>query len=135
MTRRRLVSAAITFGFGLVLVTLIGGSWLLAERTRQTALRAADATLQNAALIVESVVNHQLLQVDGALVSLPALFAAIASNGQAVDSQSAGRLLSGLNFQTFAFRDIILLRSRRWDMGFRSAEIPGTKNFRSICSA
>ena len=110
MTRRRLVSAAIAFGFGLVLVTLIGGSWLLLERTRQTALRAADATLQNAALIVESVVNHQLLQVDGALASLPALFAAITGNGQAVDARSAGRLLGGLNFQTFAFRDIILLR-------------------------
>src|SRR5208337_5467170 len=102
MTRRRLVSGAIACGFGLVLVTLIGGSGLLLERTRETALRAADATLQNAALIVESVVNHQLLQVDGALVSLPVLFATIASNEQAVDAQSAGRLLSGLNFQTFA---------------------------------
>jgi diguanylate cyclase (GGDEF)-like protein len=110
MARRRFVRGAIAFGFGLVLLTLIGGSWLLLQRTQQTALRAADATLQNAALIVESVVNHQLLQVDGALVSLPALLATIARDGQAVDAQSAGRLLSGLNFQTFTFRDIIMLR-------------------------
>jgi hypothetical protein len=84
MRRRHLVRAAIACGFGLLLAILIGGSWLLLERTRQTALRAADAKLQNAALIVESIVNHQLLQVDGALVSLPALFAAAAGNGQPV---------------------------------------------------
>jgi diguanylate cyclase (GGDEF)-like protein len=92
------------------MLTLIAGSLLLMQRTRQTALHAAGATLQNAALIVESVVNHQLLQVDGALVSLPALFATISRDGQVVDARSAGRLLSGLNFETFTFRDIIMLR-------------------------
>jgi diguanylate cyclase (GGDEF)-like protein len=104
------VGAAIAFGFGLVLLTLIGGSLLLLQRTRHTALHAADVTLQNAALIVESVVNHQLLQVDGALVSLPALFATIARDGQVIDTRSATRLLGGLNFETFTFRDIIMLR-------------------------
>ena len=65
---------------------MIGGAWFLLERTRQTALHAADATLQNAALIVESVVNRQLLQVDGALVSLPTLFSTVTQRGQEVNA-------------------------------------------------
>ncbi len=109
MRGRRSLGKVIVAGFALVVLSLIGGSWILLERTRQTALHTADATLQNAALIVESVVNRQLLQVDGALASLPALFATLAKDGLDVDPQSAGRLLRGLNFQTFAFRDIIIL--------------------------
>jgi diguanylate cyclase (GGDEF)-like protein len=103
------LNRTIAFCIVLVLLTLVGGSWFLLEHMRQTALKAADATLQNAALIVESVVNRQLLQVDGALVSLPALFATVAKEGQGVNAQSAGRLLSGLNFQTFAFRDLVII--------------------------
>src|SRR5208337_2036156 len=110
MTKRRLLGGSVAFAFGMVLLTLIGGSLLLLTRMPETALHAANATLQNAASIVESVVNRQLLQIDGALVSLPALLATIAKDERDVDAQSAGRLLSGLNFQTFAFRDIILLR-------------------------
>jgi diguanylate cyclase (GGDEF)-like protein len=111
MMGRRPFDRAIAFGFGLVVLILIGGAWLLLERTRQSALRAADTTLQNAMRIVESVVNRQFLQVDGALASLPALFESIATAGLSVDARSAVRLLRGLNFQTFAFRDIILLRT------------------------
>jgi diguanylate cyclase (GGDEF)-like protein len=110
MSRRHFPGRTVTFCIWLVLITLIGGSSLLLERMRQTALHAADATLQNAALIVESVVNRQLLQVDGALVSLPALFAAVAKEGQEVNTPFANRLLRGFNFQTFAFRDIIMVR-------------------------
>jgi diguanylate cyclase (GGDEF)-like protein len=107
---RHSLGIAIAIGFGLVVSTLIAGSWILLERTQQTALHAADTTLQNAALIVESVVNRQFLQVDGALASLPALFATLATDGSDFDPQSARRLLHGLNFQTFAFRDILLVR-------------------------
>jgi diguanylate cyclase (GGDEF)-like protein len=110
MIRRHLLGGAISFCFGLVFLTLIGGSWFLLERTRQTALHEADATLQNAALVVEGVVNRQLLQVDGALVTLPALVATVAKDGQDFDVGSAGRLLRAFNFQTFAFRDIIMVR-------------------------
>lgn len=110
MTGRRSLGRAIVFGFGLIVSSLIAGSWILLERTRQIALHTADTTLQNAALIVESVVNRQFLQVDGALASLPALFATVAKDGSGVEPQSVGRLLRGLNFQTFAFRDIIILR-------------------------
>ncbi len=73
-------------------------------------MHAADATLQNAALIVESVVNRQLLQVDGALVSLPTMFSTVAREGQEINAATASRLLRAFNFQTFAFRDIILIR-------------------------
>lgn len=110
VTGRRSLGRAIVFGFGLIVSSLIAGSWILLERTRQIALHTADTTLQNAALIVESVVNRQFLQVDGALASLPALFATVAKDGSGVEPQSVGRLLRGLNFQTFAFRDIIILR-------------------------
>lgn len=96
--------------FCLVLLTLIGGSWFLLDQTRQVASRATEATLRRASLLVTSIINRQLLQVDGALVSLPALFSAAAKDGQDVDVISAGRLLRGFNFQTFVFRDIILLR-------------------------
>ena len=109
MIRRRPLDLTIAICIGLVVTILIGGSWLLLQRTRQTALSAADARLQNTSLIVESVVNRQLLQIDGALASLPALFATVANEGQDLNAQSASRLLRGINFQTFAFRDIIML--------------------------
>ena len=108
---QRFLVRAIALGFGFVAFTLVSGAWILLDRTRQTALHAADMALQNAALIVQSLVNRQFLQIDGALASLPALFAAVARNGADSDPQSAGRLLRGLNFQAFAFRDIIMLRS------------------------
>ena len=110
MIGRRFLGWAIAGGFGLVALTLIAGAWLLLDRTRQTALHAADTTLQNAMLIVESVINRELLQVDGALASLPTLFATVIRDGGNIDPQSAERLLRGLNFQAFAFRDIVLLR-------------------------
>ena len=90
-------------------MTLIGGSALLLQRTHQTALNAANVTLQNAASVIESVVNRQLLQVDAALVSLPTMLATAAADGQDLNAQSASRLLRGLNFQAFAFRDLLLV--------------------------
>ena len=111
MIGRQYFSNVIIFCFCLIVVTLIGGSWLLLKHTRQATLHAADLGLQNTALIVESVVNRQLLQVDGALVSIPTLFSTTAKDGQEVNAQSAERLLRGFNFQTFAFRNLIMLRS------------------------
>jgi diguanylate cyclase (GGDEF)-like protein len=108
---RHSLGGTIGFCITLVIVTLVGGSWILIDRTRLTAIHSADETLQNAALIVESVVNRQLLQVDGALASLPALFDALTKEGQDVNAVSASRLLRGLNFQTFAFRDIIMVHA------------------------
>jgi diguanylate cyclase (GGDEF)-like protein len=104
------IRRAVALGASLILGTLVGGSALLLERTRQTALHAVDTTLQNAALVVENTINRQLLQVDGALASLPALFAAVASKTGDIDQQSAALLLRAFNFETFAFRDLLLLR-------------------------
>ena len=110
VSRRYSVGGIVAFCILLVLTTLIGGFWFLLVCTRQTALRAAETTLQNAALIVESVINRQLLQVDGALVSLPTLFSTVATDEGTVNAASASRLLRGFNFQTFAFRDILMVR-------------------------
>jgi diguanylate cyclase (GGDEF)-like protein len=111
MVSGRRMRLGVAFGASLILGTLIGGSALLLERTRQTALHAADTTLQNATLVVENTINRQLLQVDGALASLPALFAAVASQNGETDQQSATRLLRSFNFETFAFRDLLLLHA------------------------
>ena len=147
----RIVTKKLHFGvaalicIGLVLLTLTGGSWYLLERSRQTALRAAETTLQHAALIVESVINRQLLQIDGALVSLPALFTTLAKGGDAVDAAAASRLLRGMNFQAFAFRDIILVnadgkiwasaRPNPWSGNFPSAQLdPASTALRGTAS-
>jgi diguanylate cyclase (GGDEF)-like protein len=109
MSARRM-RLTVALGASLILGTLIGGSALLLERTRQTALHAVDTTLQNAALVMENTINRQLLQVDGALASLPALFVAVAGQNGEIDQQSATRLLRSFNFETFAFRDLLLIR-------------------------
>ena len=104
----RIVTKKLHFGvaalicIGLVLLTLTGGSWYLLERSRQTALRAAETTLQHAALIVESVINRQLLQIDGALVSLPALFTTLAKGGGAVDAAAASSTTAASSISTTA---------------------------------
>jgi PAS domain-containing protein len=100
----------ILLGTGLILGILFSGSAMLLERSRQTALNAAGASVQNAALVVENTINRQLLQVDGALASLPALFATVAGQTGELDQQSATRLLQSVNFGTFAFRDLLLVR-------------------------
>ena len=110
MNRHRLLAIGIAGCIGLVLSTLIGGCWFLLERTRETSLHAANVTLQNAALMTERVVNRQLLQVDGALVNLPELFATTVQDGQKLDPVTAGRILRAFNYQTFDFRDILLVR-------------------------
>jgi hypothetical protein len=101
---------AVVLGASLILGTLIGSSALLLERTGQTALHSVDTKLQNTALIVENTINRQLLQVDGALASLPALFVAVTSQVGEIDQQSGTRLLGSFNFATFAFRDLLLIR-------------------------
>ena len=134
VTARRSLGRAIVFGFELVVLSLVGGSWILLERTRQTALHAADTTVQNASLIVESVVNRQFLQVDGALASLPALFETVSKDGSDVDPQSARRLLQGLKF-----RPLPSATSSCCDQTERSGRPPdqvrGTANSPLICTS
>ncbi|MBS0643967.1 MAG: EAL domain-containing protein [Acetobacteraceae bacterium] len=92
------------------MATLAAGTWFLSAHNRETALKAAEANLRQASLIVESVVNHQFLQVDGALASLPPLIGGVLNGQEPVEQRTVNHLLRGFNFQAFAFRDIILLR-------------------------
>ncbi|HVY13841.1 MAG TPA: EAL domain-containing protein [Rhodopila sp.] len=93
----------------LILIILASGAWFLTKHNHQTALRAAENNLRQSSLIVESVVNHLFLQVDGALASVPALLAAADTGNEPLEPKVVTRLLRGLNFQTFAFRDIMVL--------------------------
>ena len=93
MTPAQHLRLGILLGTGLLLGVLFSGSAMLLERSRQAASNAARATVQNAALVVENTINRQLLQVDGALASLPALFTAMAGETGELDQQSAARLL------------------------------------------
>src|SRR4051812_28648576 len=106
----RRISIALALGTALLLGTLVLGCVFFLQRTQQTALRTAETTLQNSALVVANTINRQLLQVDGALVSLPALFAAVGDQKGEIDPQLAQRLLRAFNFETFSFRDLMLAR-------------------------
>jgi diguanylate cyclase (GGDEF)-like protein len=110
MIKHHIFGTAIAICIGLALTTVIGGSYLFLQRTYQARLAAADMTLQNAALVVERVVNRHLLQVDSALVSLPDLFPIAAQDALDFDPASASRLLRTFNHETFNFRDILLVR-------------------------
>jgi diguanylate cyclase (GGDEF)-like protein len=102
---------AVVCGAALLLGTLICGSALVLKNARQTALHAAEMRLQNSASVVTNGINRQLLQVDGALVSLPSLFAAVDGDQKTeIDPNLAGRLLRAFNFETFSFRDLLLVR-------------------------
>jgi diguanylate cyclase (GGDEF)-like protein len=90
----------------LILAILAAGTALLVLRWEEATRRAADAALERSAQAVENALNRQLLQVHGALASLPTLLAAAKASPQ---SPLAAELLRGLNFQTLAFRDLMLV--------------------------
>lgn len=100
---------AVASGAALRLGTRIVGSVLVLDHTRQTALSAAEATPQNSALAVASEINRELLQVGGALVSLPALFSAF-DRGGSPDAPSTQKMLQAVNHETFSLRDLLLVR-------------------------
>jgi diguanylate cyclase (GGDEF)-like protein len=107
---RREDGRTIILGAALLLVVLIIGTTMLLLRTQESAVRTARTSLQNVAAIVESSLNRQLLQVDGALVSMPSLFSLVSSTNHPINAASASRVLRGFNFQTFLFRDLLLAR-------------------------
>ncbi len=104
------LKAAVGLGTGLVLLTLLGGVLVFLEQSRSTAVRNAKAELERNVRVAENIFNRQLLQVDGALASMPTLLsnAARAADGP-ISPEKATQLLFGLNFQTFAFRDLVLV--------------------------
>ena len=125
----RRIGIIVALGATLLLATLVCGSALFLERARQTALHAANTTLQNATLVVTTTINRELLQVDGALVSLPSIFATAGDQKGDVDPEAARRLLRAFNFETFSFRDLLLVRpdgsdGRQRDRGRRIQRLP-----------
>jgi len=127
MPRNRLRTAVLVGTAAIMLTLLAGMSWLL-SRTWDTTLDNASATLERSARLAESIVNRQMLQVDGAIASLPALLGG-EMRGATVTPEMAGRLLQGMNFQTFAFRDVIIVRDDGtvWASGrprHRSRQLP-----------
>ncbi|CAH1672385.1 Diguanylate cyclase (GGDEF) domain-containing protein [Hyphomicrobiales bacterium] len=84
----------------------VGGSHLVRQR-EQAAWRAAEQSLESSAVAVENAFDRQLLQVDGALASFATLFDLAQIDPR--QREPASRLLRGLNFQTMAFRDLLLI--------------------------
>lgn len=102
--RLKMVVAA---GTGLILLTVAAGTALLIDRGERAAMATAATGLERSAQAVENALNRQLLQVHGALASLPSLFAAAKATPQS--SALAAELLGSLNFQTLAYRDLMLV--------------------------
>jgi diguanylate cyclase (GGDEF)-like protein len=115
-TRLRL---AVVLGSLLLLLTLNGAAWWVVGRMSDTASQSAKGSLQSTADIIAATVNRQLLQVDGALASIGRLTNIVSGTapvqsggGQSgeLNDEAASRLLRGLSFQTFSFRNLLLAR-------------------------
>lgn len=94
-------------GTAIILAVVAAGTAVLLDRAERAALTAADASLERSARAVENTLNRQLLQVHGALASIPTLFDA--ANATPRDTAVATELLRSLNFQTLAYRDLLLV--------------------------
>ena len=91
-----------------IFLLLIGiGTVVFVDRSEREAAEAAAAALELSALAVENALNRQLLQVHGALASLPRLFEAAGASPWTLNIPNA--LLESLNFQTLAYRDLLLV--------------------------
>lgn len=97
-------------GTAAVILALGGGAFVVLEAGERAARSTANDTLLRAAQSVENTLNRHLLQVDGALASLPGIFDALRSSGEALTADQAAVLLRELNYQTSAFRDLFLTR-------------------------
>jgi diguanylate cyclase (GGDEF)-like protein len=98
------VVAGLGIAASLAIVAITG---VLITKTRLATLRTVEATLEQNARGIESIVNRQWLQADSALAKIPVLF----PNG--IDEGPEGRtaairLLESLNFQNFVFRDLMI---------------------------
>ena len=98
---------SIIAGTTMFLLLIGAGTVALIDRGERAAARGATAGLELSARAVESALNRQLLQVHGALASLPKLFASVGASPQTPGISSA--LLQSLNFQTLAYRDLLLV--------------------------
>ncbi len=94
-------------GTAAILMASAIGVHHLIRQSEHAAWRAAEQSLESSGVAVENAFNRQLLQVDGALASFETLFeVAQIAPGQ---REAASNLLRGINFQTMAFRDLLLV--------------------------
>jgi hypothetical protein len=107
---RRHLPFWIVVGAAFLCAVFLGGAALILKRAWSNSRAQVDVTLERTARVVENAVNRQLVQVDIALASLPTLLASLDASNDGVGSEEANRLLRGLNFQAYAFRDILLVR-------------------------
>ncbi|MFE1597672.1 EAL domain-containing protein [Methylobacterium sp. ID0610] len=107
---KRRVTLAVAAGVAVLSGALLGGSALLLQRTRETARHGAERHVERTAQTLAHAINRQFLQIDAALASLPVLFSTIEGARGAISVDAAGRLLRGLNVQSFVFRDLMLVR-------------------------
>lgn len=98
---------AVGIGAAILLAVIAAGAEHVVRKAEDDAWRGAATSLERSAGAVENALNRQLLQVDGALASLQTLFGA--TNTPSDDPARASHLLRGLNFQTLAFRDLMLV--------------------------
>lgn len=98
---------SIIAGTTVFLLLIAAGTATLLDRGERVATRVAMAALELSGRAVENALNRQLLQVHGALASLPRLFEAAGAGPRTPEVASA--LLQGLNFQTLAYRDLLLV--------------------------
>ena len=101
---------ALLGGTAVVVAGLLGGTGAFLHVGERTARDTAKTALERVAQSVENTLNRQLLQVDGSLASIPNIVSALHPAGARPVPEEVGQLLRDLNFQTFAFRDIMLLR-------------------------
>ncbi len=107
---RKRVPAALALAL-VVLLAILGGAALFQnERARHSSWQRAEETVEQLGRTAEGVLNRQLLQTDGALSGVPLLLAGQSAAGAAFDAAAASRLLRGMSFQTFTFRDILILQ-------------------------
>ncbi|MCZ8186881.1 MAG: EAL domain-containing protein [Beijerinckiaceae bacterium] len=110
MMKVRKLTPYIILGAALMLWALAAGAAFVLERTYRTTLQATEQQLDRTARNVENSVNRQLVQADAALSRVPMLLVEASRRGEAVLTQAAAnRVLQGLNYQTFAFRDLMII--------------------------
>ena len=102
-----------TLGIALVfiLATLWGAALYQSERARRSSWQHAEETVEQLGRTAEGILNRQLLQTDAALAGVPMLLAGSMTSAKHFDASAVTRLLRGLNFQTFTFRDILVVQS------------------------
>ena len=104
----RLRQVAVVLGLAASAAIVATTSFVI-EKTRLATQRSVEATLEQNGKAVEGIVNRQLLQADSALAKIPVIFPRGVDNGQGqAGHERASRMLQGLNFQNFVFRDLMI---------------------------